>query len=75
MTYKYQRLKDTIIDKGFKLEYIARVLGISPITLNLKIKGTCPFKLPEIYKIIDTLELKKENIFYIFFELKKSWED
>lgn len=75
MKYKYQSLKDKIKEKGYMLEYIARQLGISPITLNSKIKGTCPFKLPEMYKIIDTLDLKEKDILNIFFELKKSWED
>lgn len=67
MKYKYQNLKDTIKEKGYMLEYIARELGISPITLNSKIKGTCPFKLTEMYKLIDTLDLRKEEIFNIFF--------
>ena len=68
MKYKYQSLKDKIKERGYILEYITRQLEISPTTLNSKIKGTCPFKLPEMYKIIDTLDLKKEEILNIFFE-------
>lgn len=68
MNYKYQSLKNKIKEKGYILEYIATQLGISPITLNSKIKGTCPFKLPEIYKLIDVLDLKKEEILNIFFK-------
>ncbi|WP_288847585.1 DUF739 family protein [uncultured Sneathia sp.] len=68
MKYKYQSLKDKIKEKGYILEYIAKELGISPVTLNSKIKGTCPFKLPELYKLVDVLDLKKEEILNIFFE-------
>lgn len=70
MKYKYQSLKDKIKEKGYILEYIAKELGISPVTLNSKIKGTCPFKLPELYKLVDVLDLKKEEILNIFLKNK-----
>ncbi|WP_288891616.1 helix-turn-helix transcriptional regulator [uncultured Sneathia sp.] len=64
----YKKLKEEIQERGYKMEYIAKVIGVSPTTLGLKIKGTCTFKMTEIYKIIDFLKLNKEEIINIFFE-------
>lgn len=36
---QYKRLKEVINEKGYKLEFIAKELGITPIGLNYKIKG------------------------------------
>nr|DAM85276.1 MAG TPA: Protein of unknown function (DUF739) [Caudoviricetes sp.] len=66
---KYRKLKETIQEKGYRLDYIAKELGITPTTLSFKIKGTCIFKITEIYKIIDILKLNQDEIMKIFFKL------
>lgn len=72
---QYKRLKEVINEKGYKLEFVAKELGISPMGLNYKIKGKSPFKLSEVDKLIVLLNLKKENITDIFFENKWSCKD
>lgn len=70
---QYVKIKKEVInEKGYKLEFIAKELGISPMGLNYKIKGKSPFKLPEVDKLIVLLNLKKKISLIFFLKIKVS---
>lgn len=59
------KLTDTIDKKGLKRTYIAKEVGISIQTLSLKLKGQTDFKISELQKLCDLLELKLIDILNI----------
>lgn len=65
---EYRKLNEKIEDSGYKKSFIAKELGCCDVTFRNKIKGRTPFKLNEIYKIENLLNLKKEDIINIFFK-------
>lgn len=60
-------LRQAIHDKGFRLDYVAKRLGLSRQGLMLKIEGSTEFKASEIAKLTRLLELSIEERDRIFF--------
>lgn len=67
MKFNKEKFKEKVNEKGFKLIYVANQLDITGAGLNRKMAGYSTFKLTEIYKLVDLLDLKKEDINNIFF--------
>lgn len=61
-------LKQTIQEKGYKLKYVAKQIGLSSYGLGLKLSGKQEFKVTEINKLIEILSLTDDEIQAIFFE-------
>lgn len=67
-------IKEYIIDRGYRLSYIAKLLDISNACLTNKISGKGQFKIKELKKIIDILNLDNDEIVRIFKEESyKKW--
>lgn len=62
------KLKKLIALKGFKLKYVADVLGLSCYGLSLKISNKQEFKTSEVAALCELLEItdlkEKESIFF-----------
>lgn len=65
---EYRKLNEKIEDSGYKKSFIATKLGLSKETLFNRVKGRTPWKITEIYKLENLLNLKKEDIINIFFK-------
>lgn len=63
-----ERLRDVIKVSGFKLQYLARQLGLSPYGFTLKLENKNEFKPSEILKLCEILNITdlelKESIFF-----------
>ena len=61
-------VRQIIEEKGLKLNYIARKLGISPYSLSLKLNNQNEFKSSEISTMCDLLGIsdlkEKESLFF-----------
>lgn len=64
---KYGELKKRIRAKFSTMDEFASALGVSNCTLSLKINGKSEWKSSEIKKVVDLLEIEKENINSYFF--------
>lgn len=62
-------LKDVIIEKGFRISWIANQLNITRYTLYNKINGVTEFTASEIAKLTEILHLSNLEVKSIF--LKK----
>lgn len=62
-------LKGKIVSKGLTQEEVAKLMGITPKTLSLKLKSGV-MGSDEIEKLMDILEIEDPR--YIFFGLKVS---
>lgn len=62
-------LRDLINKKGLKLNFVAKILNLTPYGLSLKIDNKNDFKANEIQILCDLLDIKslkeKERIFFI----------
>ena len=62
------RLRESIASRGYKLSYIAEKLNISGTSLTSKLENRTSFKLDEVSKLCDLLEIRsleeKESIFF-----------
>nr|WP_317399787.1 helix-turn-helix transcriptional regulator [uncultured Gemmiger sp.] len=61
------RLRACIEKKGFKLKFVAKVLGLSPYTLSMKIENDSEFKVSEVDALAELLDLsliEKDEIFF-----------
>lgn len=67
MRFNKEKFKEKVNEKGFKLVYVAKQLDITDAGLNRKMAGISTFKLTEIYKLVDLLDLKEKDINNIFF--------
>jgi DNA-binding Xre family transcriptional regulator len=56
----YNKLKGLLAERELNQKYLARLLGISPVTVNQKINGTLEFTYTEIETICDDLEVSTE---------------
>ena len=63
-----QELKAEMVRKGYTIPILAEKIGISKKAFYCKLKGKSDFRLDEIKKIIDILELNHDKILFIFFE-------
>lgn len=53
--------------RGKTQENLATALNMNPATMNKKINGASEFKLQEIQKLAEVLDLSSEDIITIFF--------
>lgn len=60
-------LKDVIIEKGFRISWIANQLNITRYTLYNKINGVTEFTASEIAKLTEILHLSNLEVKSIFF--------
>lgn len=61
-------LKDVIIEKGFRISWIANQLNITRYTLYNKINGVTEFTASEIAKLTEILHLSNLEVMSIFFK-------
>lgn len=63
-----KRLRQVIKSKGLKLKYVAEQLDITPFSLTQKIDNVTDFKIGEVGRMCDILEIddlqEKEDIFF-----------
>lgn len=59
-------LKDVIIEKGFRISWIANQLNITRYTLYNKINGVTEFTASEIAKLTEILHLSNLEVKSIF---------
>ena len=62
-----EMLKTKIKSRGLKIEYVAKVLGLSRTGLWLRFKGKSYFDSNQISRLIELLELTTEEVYAIFF--------
>lgn len=67
------KIREYIHVQGFKIGYVARVLGISPNALRLKLLGETDFKVSEADKLSHLLELTREQRDACFFAPEVYW--
>ena len=60
-------LKQTIKEKGFRLDFVAKKLKLSTYRFSLKLNGKNEFKWSEIEKIVELLKLDEKEKKKIFF--------
>ena len=65
--YNYRKLRGLIIEKYYTLGKFANALGIGSTTLNSRLTGKTFFNQIEIEKMVDILDIKKDDINKIFF--------
>ena len=61
------KLRGIIVEKGFTQESLSKAIGMHISTLNRKLKDGEDFTIGETNKIVDVLELSKEEALNIFF--------
>lgn len=62
----YSKLKGLMREKGYTQAELARAIGISESTLNLKLSGKSFFKADEILKISSVLDIMRPLDDYFF---------
>jgi len=62
-----KKLSEVIQSKGLKLEFIAKSIGISVGSMSNKMNGKTNFKLPEVQKLKELLNLSAKEAYEIFF--------
>ena len=70
MIFDLSKLKGLIREKNKTQEDIAKMIGISTATFNLKINGNAYFSQDEIFSICEALEIKDSEYKEYFFTLK-----
>lgn len=68
MKFNYNKLKGRIKEKEFTLEKFANELGISYMQLYNKLNNKVGFRQKEIFKAIEILDIKDEEVTDIFFK-------
>ena len=63
-----EMIREYIRDSGYKLQFVARALQISPNALNLKLQGRTQFKLDEAERLSAVLGLSMYERDLCFFE-------
>lgn len=64
------KLRGKIVEKGFTQEQLSKALGIHISTLNRRLKTGEDFTIGQANKIVEILNLTKEEAFEIFFNHK-----
>jgi len=70
MDFDYRKLKGKIKEIFDTQDAFAKALGISNVTLSLKLNNKAEFSQKEIDKASDLLKIKKEEIPIYFFTQK-----
>lgn len=66
-TVNVEYLEEKIKNSGLKLIFIAEKIGVTPKTLDNKIKGRTKFRASEVYMLKDLLGLTDDDLHNIFF--------
>lgn len=61
-----RKVKAAVVESGYSQTELARDMGISKNTLNLKLNGHSDFTTSEMWKICQILKIPKERIIEIF---------
>lgn len=72
LIFDYSRLLGKIKEKGLTQAALAKRIGLSESTFNLKLSNKRAFKQQEIVKICRVLDIALENIPLYFFCVKTS---
>lgn len=70
MSFDYSKLSGRIVEKYGTQYNFAIALGLSERSLSLKLNHKVPWKDTEIYRTIELLEIKEEDIYEYFFKPK-----
>ncbi len=62
------KLKAKMVELGYTQEDIAKQIGLSNSSLNLRMTERVDFKLPEIVDLQKVLNLTNDDVIAIFFE-------
>lgn len=65
-----EKLKEAIRASGYKQDYIANCIGISPKCLSERVNGKVKWKTEEAKKFCRVLRLSKKDMHSIFFSEK-----
>lgn len=68
--YDYSALLGRMRAQGITQEHLAKSVGISPSSMNLKLNGKAVFRQTEINTIVDVLAVPKDRIADYFFTPK-----
>lgn len=61
------RLKGRIVEKGYTLSSFAEVLGLSRASLRNKMSGVSSFRVSEVKKMCDLLDIEYSEVGDYFF--------
>ena len=61
------RLKGRIVEKGYTLSSFAEVLGLSRASLRNKMSGASSFRVSEVKKMCDLLDIEYSEVGNYFF--------
>jgi hypothetical protein len=61
-----QALHEAIKNSGHSYQSLASLLGMSPASFSQRKAGTVPWTLPEVFQIMDILEIPKSEIALYF---------
>ena len=64
-----RKLRGKIYENYKDAGEFAKQIGISPTTMNAKLRGEAPWKIPEAYAIIQKLGIPNEDVAEYFFTL------
>lgn len=70
MEFDYSKLLGRIKEKGFTQESLAKLIGITPGVMSIKLNNQSPFKQKEIFMICEALDISISEIGEYFFTLK-----
>jgi hypothetical protein len=62
----YRKLRGAITERGVHIYDLAGHLGVEPMTVSQRMVGRTPWKLDEVYKVMDYLEIPKDQIYDYF---------
>lgn len=68
--FVYNKLKGRIVEKLGNVLTFGEKMGISKTALYLKLNGKYDFTQEEIYKAMEVLEIKPEDLHLYFFTVK-----
>ena len=63
------KLRGRIYEKYSSVEQFAHVIGMRPATMNYKLRGESPWKIPEAYAIMQALGIPSAEADSYFFTL------
>lgn len=67
MTFNYSKLRGKIVEKYGSIAAFSTALGISNITLSMKLNNKIRFTSDDIIKIVELLEIPADEIGDYFF--------
>lgn len=67
MTFNYSKLRGKIVEKYGSIAAFSTALGISNITLSMKLNNKIRFTSDDIIKIVELLEIPTDEIGDYFF--------